>query len=127
MRRLAAHYIYCGRMYRMHYLEVDEASRLCGIYPLTEEIAGTTFYNGILIPLLQDETYACREAFLFSLHDNPAFVRKEFVFEALAESRVTDEIRPGLPIRLFLLHGLSLAASKLGTNNSGSNGYIQRL
>lgn len=127
MRRVAAHYIYCGRMYRMHYLEVDDASRLQGIHPLTEEIAGTSFYNGILIPLPVVEEYACREAFLFSLEQPPAFGRKECVFEALAASRVTDGIHPGMPVRLFLLNGLSLAASELGTDNRSGNGYIQRL
>lgn len=51
MRRLASHYIWYKKVYRLHYLEIDDEGCFQGIYPLKEEIAGTQFYNGILIPL----------------------------------------------------------------------------
>lgn len=47
-RRLAAHYICLDRVYRMHYLVLDRDHRLRGIFPLTEELAATAFYSGIL-------------------------------------------------------------------------------
>lgn len=131
MRRIAAHYIYCGRVYRMHYLELDEENRLRGIYPLTEEIAGTAFYDGILVPLpfplLGNEKGASGETFLFSFQGTPAFPRKEAIFEALAERRVAEEIEPGVRVRVFLINGISLAASELGADNGGGNGHVQRL
>lgn len=131
MRRIAAHYIYCGRVYRMHYLELDEENRLRGIYPLTEEIAGTEFYDGILVPLpfplLDNEKVASSETFLFSFLGNPSFARKETVFEALAERRVAKEVEPGARVRVFLISGISMATSELGADNGGGNGHVQRL
>lgn len=127
MRRIAAHYIYCGRVYRMHYLELDEESRLRGIYPLTEEIAGTAFYDGILVPVAENERRLSGEAFLFSLEGSPFLSRKESVFGALAQNGVTDGIEPGLLVSVFLIHGISLAASELGADNGGGNGHVQRL
>lgn len=127
MRRIAAHYIYSGRAYRMHYLELDEESRLRGIYPLTEEIAGTAFYDGILVPLPADERQPFGEAFLFSLKGSPSLTCKEAVFEALAGHGITEGACPGVPVRVFLINGISLAASELGADNGGGNGHVQRL
>lgn len=127
MRRIAAHYIYCGRVYRMHYLELDEENRLRGMYPLTEEIAGTAFYDGILIPLPVNGKQAADEAFLFSLKGNLSFTGKESVFEVLAARGIADGACPGVPVRVFLLNGISLTASELCADNSRGNGYVQRL
>lgn len=129
MRRIAAHYIYCSRMYRMHYLEVDDRDCLQGIYPLEEEIAGTAFYGGILIPVPINEKYLSAEAFVYSLEHNPALGKggKESVFEVLAESRITEDIIPGTPVRLFLFHDISLTPPEFGTDNRCGNGHIQRL
>lgn len=129
MRRIAAHYIYCGRVYRMHYLETDDRGCLQGIYPLEEEIAGTAFYDGILIPFPVNENYASSEAFVYSVAENPTLCKggKEVVFEAFAESRITEDIRPGTPVCLFLFHGISLTTPELGADNRCGNGHIQRL
>lgn len=43
MRRIASHYIYWRKWYRMHYLELDAKGRLTGVYPLVQEIANTEF------------------------------------------------------------------------------------
>ncbi|MCD7848817.1 MAG: hypothetical protein LUH63_03185 [Parabacteroides sp.] len=51
MRRVASHYIYWKQFYRMHYAELDDRGVLVGVFPLEEEIAGTEFYDGILIPV----------------------------------------------------------------------------
>lgn len=64
MFRLAAHYIRYQKEYRLHYLELDDTGRLQGVYPLTEEIAGTAFYNGALIPVLYTENI-CKETTLY--------------------------------------------------------------
>lgn len=129
MRRIAVHYIYCGRVYRMHYLEVDDRDCLRGIYPLEEEIAGTAFYDGILIPVAFNEKYASTKAFVYSLAENPTLCKgnKESLFEILAESRITEDITPGMPVCLFLFHGISLTTPELRADNRCSNRYIQRL
>ena len=43
MRRIAAHYVWCKQVYRMHYIELDDNGVFHGVYPLNEEIAGTAF------------------------------------------------------------------------------------
>ena len=49
MRRIASHYIYWRQFYRLHYVELNDNGVLAGIFPLEGEIAGTEFYDGILI------------------------------------------------------------------------------
>lgn len=53
MRRVASHYVYWNGLFRMHYVELDDAGCLTGIYPLEGEIAGTEFYDGILFPVVE--------------------------------------------------------------------------
>ena len=55
MRRIAAHYVWCKQVYRMHYIELDDNGAFHGVYPLNEEIAGTAFYDGVLVPVLSSE------------------------------------------------------------------------
>ena len=52
MRRIASHYIYWRQFYRLHYVELNDNGVLAGIFPLEGEIAGTEFYDGILILVL---------------------------------------------------------------------------
>lgn len=132
MRRLASHFIYWGGIRRMAYLELDEEDRFRGIYPLTEEIAGTAFYDGILIPLSADEFLLSLEKQLFSLAGNPAFVSKEQVFDFLAATGLTDLVKTGTPVAVYRLGGISLAgnlqaAAKFRANHGRCHSYIQRL
>ena len=39
----------------MHYIELDDNGVFHGVYPLNEEIAGTAFYDGVLVPVLSSE------------------------------------------------------------------------
>ena len=39
----------------MHYIELDDNGAFHGVYPLNEEIAGTAFYDGVLVPVLSSE------------------------------------------------------------------------
>lgn len=48
-RRFAAHFIYCNGLFRMHCLELDAAGCVQALFPLREEIAGTSFYNGMIV------------------------------------------------------------------------------
>ena len=60
MRRVASHYIWFRQLYRMHYVELDSQNRLVGIFPLSEEIAGTEFYDGLLRELSKFDEFVDR-------------------------------------------------------------------
>lgn len=109
MRRIAAHYIWCGRVYRMHYIELDDNGLLRGIYPLEEEIAGTSFYDGVLVPVLSSE---------------PAIGFRRAVDSWPA---LTEKVTPGCPVRIYRLSGIPLASAKLGADHGGGDGHIERL
>lgn len=51
--RLAAHYIFAGRSFHLSYAAFDADSCCQEMAPLTEEIAGTAFMNGILLLIPQ--------------------------------------------------------------------------
>ncbi|MDH6303835.1 hypothetical protein M2459_000167 [Parabacteroides sp. PF5-5] len=53
MRRIAAHYIFWRQLYRMHYVELSDDHRLHGVFPLDGEIAGTEFYDGMLVVVVE--------------------------------------------------------------------------
>lgn len=50
MRRIAAHQVYWKTCLPLHVIEVDEQNRLCRVFPLTDEIAGTEFWDGVIYP-----------------------------------------------------------------------------
>ncbi|MDH6534191.1 hypothetical protein D0T51_06740 [Parabacteroides sp. 52] len=107
MRRLASHYIWWRDVYRLHYLELDDANRLVGVYPLTEEMAGTVFVEGILLPVLAEETKVEEKMPHWKL--------------------LTEKVEIGSFIQVYHLQGLELTAAKLGTYDGGSHCHIQRL
>lgn len=131
-RRLASHYIYCGGVHRMAYLELDEESRFQGVYPLTGEIAGTAFYDGILVALPLDDSLFSLVRQLSALLCHPAVAFKEQLFDRLAESGLTDRVEVGQPVAVYRLTGINLtgggqAAAEFGTDHGRSDRYVQRL
>lgn len=122
MRRIASHYIYWKQFYRMHYVELDDWGILTGVFPLEGEIAGTEFYDGILIPVpvpALDSGSQKRIAF--------DMLPGETLADALERQGFTDASEMGSPVCLLLLNGIPLATAKFGADDSRSNGYIQRL
>lgn len=109
MRRVAAHYVWCKQVYRMHYIELDDEGAFCGIYPLNEEIAGTAFYDGVLVPVLSSEPAIC--------------------FKQVVEfwPVLTEKIICGCPVSIYRLSGIPLASAKLGADYGCSDGHIERL
>lgn len=108
MRRFSAHFIWLGRqVYPMHYLELDDLGRFVGVHPLSEEIAHTSFFNGVLIPL--PESLA---------NEADHWIRQ---WQQIPEKLIKEE-----PLRLYNLENVDLPAAKLGTDNSGRYRYIQR-
>lgn len=111
MRRIASHYVYWHRLYKMHYIELDDAGRFQGIYPLKEEIAGTEFYDGTLIP--------------FSVNSVLTF---SDCLDPLGEwKKKADAISIGDRIEIYCLRGIRLSPAEFCTNNGSCNGYIERL
>lgn len=122
MRRIASHYIYWKQFYRMYYVELDDRGILTGVFPLEGEIAGTEFYDGILIPIpvpALDSGSQKRIAF--------DMLPGETLADALERQGFTDASEMGSPVCLLLLNGIPLATAKFGADDSRSNGYIQRL
>ena len=108
MRRIAAHFVWYKQVHRMHYVELDDEGRFRGVFPLTEEIAGTEFYDGVLIPV-------------------PAsFLNADFSLLANRWQAITGGLSLGDAAVVYRLSGMSLAAAKLGADDRGGNGHIER-
>lgn len=108
MRRFAAHYVWYKQVYRMHYIEVDDGGLFCGIFPLEAEIAGTAFYDGVLIPVLPGMAID---------------------FQSMTNTwrDWTENVSIGSPAQVYRLTGIPLASAKLGTDHGCSDGHIERL
>ena len=91
----------------MHYIELDDNGAFHGVYPLNEEIAGTAFYDGVLVPVLSSE---------------PAIGFKQVMGSWPA---LTEKITPGCSVHIYRLSGIPLASAKLGTDHSCSDGHIE--
>lgn len=111
MRRIASHYVYWRRLYKMHYIELDTAGRFQGVYPLDREIAGTEFYDGILIPFPQ----------------NAVLSFSECLKQATEWKKEADEVSIGREVDIYRLHGSTLSPAEFCANNGCCNGDIERL
>lgn len=108
MRRIAAHYIWYKQVLPIHYIEVNDAGEFIGVYPLVEEIAGTAFLDGVIIPL-------------------PAAVVPDIKQIFNNWEKWTDEVVVGSPVHLYRITGLPLSAAKFGTDDGCSHCHIERL
>jgi hypothetical protein len=104
MKRFAAHRIVISpeEIYPLHYVELDDANILQGIYPLKKEIACTAFYCGTLF--LSNE--------------------KEITEQTGWKNHELDSTQP-----VFVFHSESMnySPAEFGTDNSCGNAHIQRL
>lgn len=93
----------------MHYLELDDDGCFHGIFPLEEEIANTTFHDGILIPVLSSV--------------------KDLDFHAAVSGwrDLTAHVVVGSHVNVYRLVGIPLASAKLGTDYGCGYGHIERL
>ena len=103
MKRLAAHFIVVSpeETYALHYVELDEESRLQGIFPMEKEIASTAFYNGTI--------------FLTNLQEIP----ESFDWQS-------NRLDPDKPVFAFHFDS-GIPPAEFGASNSGSYSYIQRI
>lgn len=126
MRRIASHYVYWKQLLRLHYVELDEKENLVGVFPLNGEIAGTEFYDGILVPTLAEGEKMDRQGIEFSWAGNKNSLGIEFLTAALQKLDLPKPAEKGLPTQVLLVT-LPLTSAKLSADNSRCNGYIKRL
>lgn len=126
MRRIASHYVYWKQLLRMHYVELDEKENLVGVFPLNGEIAGTEFYDGILVPALAEGEKMDRQGIEFSWAGNKNSLGIEFLTAALQKLNLPKPAEKGLPTQVLLVT-FPLTSAKLSADNSRCNGYIKRL
>lgn len=126
LRRVASHYIYWQKAYRLHYIELTDKGCIAGIYPLKNEIAGTAFYNGVLFPVpavLNMEPAALLNFLIALQKENP----EAGLFELPGFSAIINEANLTEPVVLYRLSGICLSPPKLCADNGCCNGYIERL
>lgn len=123
MSRWAAHFVIVGEtIYRMHCLEIASSGDLQEIFPLTEEIAGTSFLDGVLLAVTASSVLTEKEISQLlwrkKISEYPMLLsylqQQSFVAPTLGEK-----------IRLFHIQLHPLTASELSTNNSRSNRHIE--
>lgn len=123
MSRWAAHFVIVGEtIYCMHCLEMASSGDLQEIFPLTEEIAGTSFLDGVLLAVTASSVLTEKEISQLlwrkKISEYPMLLsylqQQSFVAPALGEK-----------IRLFHIQLHPLTASELSTNNSRSNCHIE--
>ncbi len=123
MSRWAAHFVIVGEtIYRMHCLEIASSGDLQEIFPLTEEIAGTSFLDGVLLAVTASSVLTEKEI-------SQLLWRKKISEYSMLLSYLQQQsfVSPALgeKIRLFHIQLHPLTASELSTNNSRSNRHIE--
>lgn len=123
MSRWAAHFVIVGEtIYRMHCLEIASSGDLQEIFPLTEEIAGTSFLDGVLLAVTASSVLTEKEI-------SQLLWRKKISEYSMLLSYLQQQsfVSPALgeKIRLFHIQLHPLTASELSTNNSRSNCHIE--
>lgn len=124
MRRVASHYVYWNGLHRMHYVELSDEAQLNGVFPLVEEIAGTEFYDGILIPVaFAGNMEKVSGKISYPWNDDPA-IRREQAVKSVLSSLNGRLAEVGEKVSLL---SLQLSAAEFGTDNRCGYGYVKRL
>lgn len=127
MRRVASHYVYWNELFRMHYVELDDAGCLAGIYPLEGEIAGTEFYDGILFPVVEGGKIFHADGTKIPCRWKCGSMPVESASDAYRKLGLPQAAEIGKAAVLLLLGGVPLAAAEFGADDGCCDGYIQRL
>lgn len=106
MRRIAVHRVFWKELLRLQVIELTEEGVLIDVFPLTEELPGTEFRDGLwcLLPLEVDDSFAD--------------------LEALRKSGVTERVSRGSFVRLRQLPD-SGASAEFTADNGGRNRHVQ--
>ncbi len=121
MKRYASHYILLSpdKVLRQHFIEVDNSGKITCISPLTEEIAGTIFYNGIIFPSNMENINA---AILNTTTDHAEISLPQKLFKLGIVASRED-----FPVYIYHLDSINLSSPELSTNDRGRYCHIQRL
>ena len=107
------------RILKLHYLELDDNNKIVRIAPLTEEISGTSFFDGILFPSLK--VIDTQSLITLLEQDN-----NESIIDLLFKSGIVAPINE-FPVFIHQLTGINLSSSEFGTSDSCRDCHIQRL
>lgn len=113
----------------MHYVELSDKGEFLGLFPLTEELAGTAFFDGILVVIPVTEQNEVVEQQAESIRrlatEVPVSIQREWFFDQLNQIIGSEVVEKGSAVRLFLLNGTPLTATELGTHHRGGNRNIE--
>lgn len=114
MKRFAAHHVFYRQALPLHYLEILRG-RFVGVYPLAEEISGTAFFDGILLPASFSVEKEQVDAVLQHLQSKSL----ELSWENLSTLLYKGKTEPleARPIRLYLLNPHRYSSAELRTDD----------
>ncbi len=116
MKRFAAHYIFAGRAYKQHYIELDENNFVRKILPLEHEIAETVFHNGILFPV--STTFELQiSTVIESLKILSKMYPEDSIFQLLQRAGFVCEDQ-NVPVQVFQLDGIDLILLRFSNENN---------
>jgi hypothetical protein len=75
----------------MSYIELTDDGLFNGVFPLEAEIAGTEFYDGLLIPVDKPDR-------LTQLN------KSSDLLHAVSQSNITEHVFAGAPVYLYRIH-----------------------
>lgn len=123
MSRWAAHFLVLGEnAYHLHYLEISPTGNLRGVFPLTEEIAETSFLDGLLLALPASSILTEKDIF------EQLWSEKISEFSILTSYLLKQGFTvpaPGERLRLFHIRLHPLTTSELCTNDCRCNRHIK--
>ncbi len=121
MKRYAAHYtlLFPNQILKQHYIELNEKNQITVVAPLTEEIAGTVFYDGIIFPSPIEHL-----DFNNIIGELGYFPTK--IAQYLFELGIIASIET-FPVFIYILSGVDFSSPEFGTNNRGRDCDIERL
>lgn len=124
MSRWATHFLLLGtKAYKMYCLELDAAGNLQRYFPLTEEIAGTSFVEGILLWAVPASLAPTQEEIRHWLSSKQFPDYSSLITFFMEKALHTPGL--GEKVCLFQIRLHPLSASELSTDYSGSNCHIQ--
>ena len=120
--RFSAHYILLSpkQVLKLHFIELDDRNKIAKVSPLTEEIAGTAFYNGIIFPSLLKQINL---QMLVELQNQKNYLS---IADILFKSGIVAS-EDDFPVFIYQLRGIDLSSPEFGAGDSCGNCHIQRL
>ena len=123
MARLASHYLFNGSLRRLSYVELDAEGNYLGTFPLDEERACTSFYNGFLLVLPVGLSFLWEH--VWAQIKGESFDSYPALGERLGHLLPAWELLGGESVRVLHLTLHPFVASELGTYNGRRDGHVE--